>query len=239
MQIKNADLIHVKEWQESLIPKECGDLAFALTVGDAKNVALADACGHGPAAARMASSFRELATADFHRAISASVFCRWNRQLAEELPDTAFVAATIVEPRSEDGSVCVWNAGNPAPLWIRRSAGRVVKLREYGLPLGIVLAESYEPPKPCKIHPRPGDALLVFTDGLIDQMSRRVRFGERQVCESIVDAMKREVDPLETLKESMTEFLGQGSINDDLTALWLTWDAEPSQLQTDAIWDAA
>ncbi|WP_258177420.1 PP2C family protein-serine/threonine phosphatase [Streptomyces solincola] len=78
---------------------------------------------------------------------------------------TAFVA--VLTPDGDGHTVEAASAGHPRPL-LRRADGRVEEVRASGLLLGIVPETLYEPRTAVL---EPGDALVMFTDGLSEARS--------------------------------------------------------------------
>jgi serine phosphatase RsbU (regulator of sigma subunit) len=126
---------------------------------------------------------------------------------------TAFVAELDVSTR-----FLTWvNAGHNPPV-LRRSGGAIEHLKEGGLPLGAFTESQYE--SGCA-ELRPGDALYVYTDGVVEALDESgAEYGE--------DRFEREVAALGTsnaaaslsrIFESVDRFAGAVPQYDDITCL--------------------
>ncbi len=130
-------------------------------------VLVADASGHGPAAAVLMAMTR--AIVHHHRealAEPAPLLEAANREAATNLLLHHFVTACylLVDPRT--GRVEFATAGHPLPLLRRASDGRVEECGACdGPPLGIVEGARYRPQAATLA---PGDAVLLYTDGLTE-----------------------------------------------------------------------
>ena len=126
---------------------------------------------------------------------------------------TAFVAELDIPTRS-----LTWvNAGHNPPV-LRRSAGAIEHLKEGGLPLGAFMESQYES---GRTELRPGDALYVYSDGVVEALDKSgAEYGE--------DRFEREIAALGTsdaaaslsrIFESVDRFAGAVPQYDDITCL--------------------
>jgi sigma-B regulation protein RsbU (phosphoserine phosphatase) len=108
------------------------------------------------------------------------------------------------------------NAGHNAPILTRKD-GAQVRLEEGGLILGIFQERSYEE---GEIELRPGDRLVMFTDGLSEAVDGEgEEFGEERVVELSRCARQLSAEALRRrLLERVTEFCA-GGFDDDATLL--------------------
>ncbi len=148
---------------------------------------IADVAGHGAGAAVMMAVLRS-ALAAFR------VFGRLRETAAQDcnaiVNDIAvpgvFVTAFLVSLEPTSGEIFCGNCGHPAPL-VRRHHGAVEQIEGGGsLPLGI--AEEIDPPM-IRESLNPGDALVLYTDGLTEARSPAgAFFGEQRVRAVIASA---------------------------------------------------
>ena len=126
---------------------------------------------------------------------------------------TAFVAELDIPTRS-----LTWvNAGHNPPV-LRRSGGAIEHLKEGGLPLGAFAVSQYES---GRTELRPGDALYVYSDGVVEALDKSgAEYGE--------DRFEREIAALGTsdaaaslsrIFESVDRFAGAVPQYDDITCL--------------------
>ncbi len=109
----------------------------------------------------------------------ADLAARINRYLSGATADNRF--ATFAMARIEnDGTLRAVNAGH-LPLLIRRNDGSIEEIESSGLPLGILETATYTE---TSAELRPGDFLLLFTDGLTEaEDSNEEEFGVERVAE--------------------------------------------------------
>lgn len=195
-----------------------------------------DASGHGGAAAVVAAMARMvLHSCPLTTQRDRSPFCpvhgwaqtppvimgRLNRIVAENALDEQFMTAFLAQWRPGQARLDFVLAGAPTPRLWRHATQTVVDATDRaGLPLGVSPAEAY---MPSRITFEPGDALVVFTDGLIEARSAQ---GE-MFRPSRVDAIVRETaaDGAEAIKAGLlaglSDFLNGRPPEDDVTLLIL------------------
>ena len=169
-----------------------GDYYGFIPLADGRlGVTLGDVAGKGvPAALLMAklssdTRFSMLTESDLGRVVG-----KLNNLLYEfTSPMDRFVtlAAAILDPIKH--TVTLANAGHDSPMWFHCADGSLtdaVPVAVAGLPLGIM--EDYEYDS-CQIALKPGDTLVMFSDGLTDMLSPGgERFGFPGIREAIQDA---------------------------------------------------
>jgi serine phosphatase RsbU (regulator of sigma subunit) len=159
-------------------------------------VAVGDVCGHGVEAAATTGLVRHtIRSAAMSGVMPSAVLTHLNEMLLraarerDDLDDdhlpvsprfcTVLVGA--VQPNDRGVDIILCSGGHPLPL-VRRAAGGVEPVGVPGTLLGVtdelMLADSV-------VHLDPGEAMVCYTDGLLDRRSGRRTFGE----EGIVKAM--------------------------------------------------
>jgi serine phosphatase RsbU (regulator of sigma subunit) len=126
---------------------------------------VADAMGHGPAAALIASAVRagwHLARRDGVSA-PAELLARLNGMMCE-LFDGTFATAACCLLDGETGTLTCSLAGHP-PVLVRRPGGAVEALGTPSLPLGLCAQAGYEERRLVLV---PGAVVLLSTDGVSD-----------------------------------------------------------------------
>jgi sigma-B regulation protein RsbU (phosphoserine phosphatase) len=129
-------------------------------------VVIADVAGKSvPAALLMATLQASLRTIAGEGAPVAELVTRLNRYAsAYSLDGRRFTTAVVCEYEPASRRLTYVNAGHNAPI-LRRANGALEKLETGGLPLGIKVDATYET---ASLELRPGDALIFFTDGVIE-----------------------------------------------------------------------
>jgi len=91
---------------------------------------------------------------------------RVNALMHSDVTSGRFVtfAFAVVDP--EDGAVELHSAGHGPLLYLRTAQGQVEEINGDGVPLGILDNEDYGTPR--RIEMKPGDVLLLVTNGFIE-----------------------------------------------------------------------
>lgn len=138
-----------------------GDLYDAVDTEHGLRMVVGDVRGKGLDAVRLAAStlgaFREAAhrEGDLH-----DVGAAMHRAVHRDAGPEDFVTAVLVEVR--DGQVRMLGCGHPHPLRVRGGEVRELALPQ-ALPLGL-----NPPGHPVRVDVRPGDRVLLFTDGALE-----------------------------------------------------------------------
>jgi len=236
------DLEIAREIQTWLVPSQApevagGDIAFATrpqnsVAGDYYDafypdpenrerlvVVIADVAGKSvPAALLMATLQASLRTIAGEGVPVAELVTRLNRYAsAYSLDGRRFTTAVLAEYEPASRRLTYVNAGHNAPI-LRRENGALEKLEAGGLPLGIKVDATYET---ASVELRPGDALILFTDGVIEAFNES---GEEFGNERWLAAIRGLPDlnghqSLKYLVERVDQFVGATRQADDITCL--------------------
>ncbi len=135
------------------------------TPGGRLNFILADACGHGMAAALIMSNFRGLLQFEVNRRPDPAVlFERLNAKIHTGDDLIQYLTAVLLCYDRESRRLEYVNAGHFDPMVIEASGG-IRSLPGGGPPLGMFRSSTY-PLGTCSLHV--GDLLVLFSDGLVD-----------------------------------------------------------------------
>lgn len=158
-----------------------GDLYDFMVLDDgALAIALGDVTGHGvDAAADMAMvkfTFRSLV----RRYPEPGAFlAAVNEVVLEEVASGKFVTMVYLKVDPERTELACASAGHPRPRFLRAD-GSVESLAVGGLALGIIGEQSYEE---LRIPYAPGDAFVLYTDGVIEARRGRELYGTPRLDE--------------------------------------------------------
>ena len=105
--------------------------------------------------------------------------------------------------------------GHNPPLWVAVD-GDIRPLRGTNLPLGVIDEAQYDE---HEIHLHPGDALLLYTDGLTDAVNAGdEEFGMQRVCEVLRESHHRAASEIvDALEASVRAHVGAVEAFDDMT----------------------
>jgi sigma-B regulation protein RsbU (phosphoserine phosphatase) len=136
---------------------------------------------------------------------------------AHSLDGRRFTTAVLAEYEPATRRLSYVNAGHNAPI-LRRANGDMEKLDIGGLPLGIDSAAEYES---STKDLRPGDAMIFFTDGVVEAFNESgEEFGNERWLSAIRNLPDWDAQPsLQFLMKGVDEFVGATRQSDDITCL--------------------
>lgn len=182
-------------------------------------VVIADVAGKSvPAALLMATLQASLRTIAGEGVPVAELVTRLNRYAsAYSLDGRRFTTAVLAEYEPASRRLTYVNAGHNAPI-LRRENGTLEKLESGGLPLGIKVDAAYET---ASLELRPGDALILFTDGVIEAFNESgEEFGNERWLATIRGLPDwNGLQSLRYLMERVDQFVGATRQADDITCL--------------------
>ena len=151
-------------------------------------VVIGDVVGKGAPAAALTALVRHTTAAMLESTGDPIAALRLlNRRLCERGGQTLELCTVAVVAIRGDEAV-VSSAGHPLPLL--RRGGDVIPVGRTSPLLGVYDDVDFES-SPVEI--RPGDRLLLYTDGVLDAPGRSDRFGEQR----LIDAFRAVADPVE------------------------------------------
>jgi sigma-B regulation protein RsbU (phosphoserine phosphatase) len=216
-----------------------GDYYDFFPLADGRRLALivADASGHGGAAAVMVAQVRAfLHSCPLTCGHARSPFCpvegctippsgailgHISLLLEENSLSEQFMTAYYGVLATDCGTFQYANAGHPPPRWWRSALGTIESVPDCaGPPLGLGLSDVY---LEASISLEPGDVLALYTDGLVDAHRRRGRpFGVHRLDAAIregaadgAEAVRRKV------MDSLEQYLAGEESGDDVTLVVL------------------
>jgi serine phosphatase RsbU (regulator of sigma subunit) len=159
-------------------------------------IAVGDVCGHGVEAAATTGLVRHtIRSAAMGGVMPSAVLAHLNEMLLRAAaerdaldddllpvsPRFCTVLVGAVKPTDRGVDIVLCSGGHPLPL-VRRTAGQVEPVGEPGTLLGVTdeltLSDSV-------VHLDPGEALVAYTDGLLERRSGRRTFGEEGIVKAI------------------------------------------------------
>jgi serine phosphatase RsbU (regulator of sigma subunit) len=160
-----------------------GDVYDFLELADGRlAVVLGDVTGHGiDAAADMAMAkfvFRSLAR---EHSEPAEFLAAANEIVLEEIEPGKFITLLYLTVDARKGELACASAGHPRPRLLRRG-GTPEPLDVGGLALGIDGGQQYEE---ARVRLEPGDAVALFTDGLVEARRDGELYGEQRLDDAL------------------------------------------------------
>ena len=199
-----------------------------LRPGERLLVAVADVAGKSvPAALLMATIQASLRTLAAERATLLELVTGLNRYAsAHSLAGARFTTAFLAELDLATLELAYVNAGHVPPVLLRAS-GRVERLEDGGLPLGIRANASYDS---GQVKLERGDLLAILTDGVTEAENEGgEEYGEARLLELFRrPAQASAAAELKQIMSGVDAFVGAARQHDDITALILLLPAEGS-----------
>ena len=201
-----------------------GDLYDFLLVDDRLWLLVGDVSGKGVGAALVMAMTRTL----FHAVVPdqpdlPSVAGRLNEELARDNDRAMFVTAFLACLDVQTGRLEYTNAGHNPPYRIPRDGALEPIMGARGLPLGVFEGQSYNTEQMAL---RNGDALLLFTDGVIEATDPRGEsFGAARFEHALVGLREEVSAPrlVEGVLGILDAFVAGAPPADDITLLALRW----------------
>jgi sigma-B regulation protein RsbU (phosphoserine phosphatase) len=199
-----------------------GDYYDTVDLGQGRYlVAIADVAGKGVPAALLASMVQASIRTQAHDRKPVSVMMgRLNRLVHEATPDDRFVTCFLAEVAEDGLGLSFANAGHNFPI-LRAANGTCRFLTDGGIPLGIDPGFHYPQAETALA---PGDALILYTDGITDARNRLGEdFGEARLTE-LVERLPERLSAEEIIQEiadQVARFSEGAEQMDDITLIVL------------------
>ncbi len=197
-----------------------GDFCDMFTFRDGQLAAVVgDVVGHGAAAAMLMASTRGALRALAEDAADlGDLMTRLNRQVCRETTPAEFVSLIAIAVTADGRTLHFANAGHD-PLMLRRDDD-VMQPEDGGLVLGIREQETYQQ---YSLRIRPGDFILLYTDGIVEANNFRGELLGRRRLSKLVRRYGK-LAPQQALKNmhwDVRRFVGLAEQADDQTMIGL------------------
>ena len=136
-------------------------------------LAVGDVVGRGLTAASVMGQLRNAFSALASNAVDLTRLVDRLDLVAADLDWRGFSTMVAVEYRVADRSLTVVSAGHPPPM-VRRRDGRIERFEARGRPIGVAEGDDRIP---LTGRLDPGDALVLYTDGLVERRSESIDEG--------------------------------------------------------------
>ena len=203
---------------------EIGGDTFDYAVnGPLVDLAVLDAVGHGLPAALLATA----AVGAYRHARREgldlpAVAAAMDAVVAGQFPGSRFATAAVARLDLDTGVLRWVNCGHPNPLLVREGVLLRPPACRPARPLGLLAAG----PDVCQVQLRPGDRVLLYTDGVVEARSPGGEFfGEERLADLVVRAELAGDPPPETMRRLMGSVMEHqaGQLQDDASIVMVEW----------------
>lgn len=191
---------------------------FVSLADDIVGIAIGDVSGHGMGPALLMASARS-----FLRALSrqtgdpSQILPTLNDLVSRDMEAERFITLFYGALNLGTGAMAYSSAGHDPPLLFRAGTERVEELESTGLPLGIMEGASFDlvPVPPMK----PGDVLLLSTDGVWEAMDGQERpYGRERLVERVRGWVGKSAQEIvDLIHADVLAFCGSAPQRDDFT----------------------
>jgi serine phosphatase RsbU (regulator of sigma subunit) len=216
MAVTIPDVPYAKVRARSVACKDIGgDFYDVVATPAGLTVIVADVCGKGVSAALFASTlqgmiYTHLAAGMALTEVANAVNCYFcQKRLGEKY------ATLVMVQIAADGSVEYISCGHVPPVFV--SNGRVERLAEGNLPVGLIPFAKYESQRRTLA---PGDSLILISDGVTEAVdSNDDMFGDERLEQAAANGF-------EQVMEAVTAFCRGAALADDCTGLELSYTGQ-------------
>ncbi len=200
-----------------------GDTFDYAVNGDLVDLLVLDAVGHGlPAALLSTAAVGAYRHARRGALDLAAIAAAVDAVVAGQFTGSRFATAAIARLDLETGVLRWVNCGHPDPLLVRDGVLLHPPACRPARPLGLLAAA----PEVCEVHLRPGDRVLLYTDGVVEARSPGGEFfGEERLADLVVRAELAGDPPPETMRRLMGSVMEHqaGQLQDDASIVMVEW----------------
>lgn len=230
------DLAGTSVWGLLRPAREVGGDFYDLfqTTDDELWICIGDVSGKGVPAALLMAVTKTLIKAFATQGFSpAEVLTRVNDELSADNDSAMFVTVFVARLECASGMLHYTNAGHNPPL-VRRASGSIERYAvRHGAVIGAVEGVRYGE-STDRLHP--GDAVLLFTDGVVEALDAEGRFFTDAELTAVVRTA-----PVESARQlasavvrSVDGFADGAEQSDDITLLSLVFDHSPMHADADS-----
>ncbi len=197
-----------------------GDYLSSFSVSsDCVALCVADVAGKGLPAALLMANMQSILQSVASDVVEPSEVClRLNEMMCANIPENKFITCFYAVLNTENKKLTFTNAGHNYPALVRAD-GTCLRLTEGGHVLGAFEESTYAQ---GEVQLRPGDRLLMFTDGFTETTNvDGEEFGESRLLDLLTRERWRDARDLQQeLLRRVSEF-NDGEFEDDATSILL------------------
>jgi len=184
-------------------------------------IILCDVSGHGVASSFVGSSIRGLLRAfDYTNRSASEILFDLNNSVVKSLSTVYYFSSMIICTLNvKTGEVTLASAGHPPCFYFNNEHNQFAQITNTGPLVGLIENAQYEE---HHISLDPGDALVLYTDGIIEAPSEAGgdMYGEDRLYTLFQDNIDRpSIEIIHTIVGNVYEHTGFSSLHDDATVI--------------------
>jgi phosphoserine phosphatase RsbU/P len=187
-------------------------------------VIIADVSGKGVPAALFMAVSKALFKSEAKRGYSASeIVTRVNDLITPDNPECMFVTVFCLVLNTETGEADCCNGGHNPPLLCTHEG----QIRRLDAPIGVMVGlEEGFPYRSTTIRLKPGELLLLYTDGVTEAMNSRSELFSEERLKSCLSSLRHRglVEIVEGVKQEIVLHAETQPQSDDITMLALQYN---------------
>lgn len=199
---------------------------FLCLEGGQCGLVIADVSGKGVSGAIVMALCRSVLRSHArHLQDPVEVLREVNRFVCQDIAEDMFISILYAVLNPASGEVQLARAGHEKPLLYRAADGEVTVVESAGVAIGIAASEIFDSQlEAVEIKLEPGDALLLYTDGIVEAMDQE---GNEWGLARLVDALRQAAPQgaakvAESVRLRLTRFIAGAPKYDDITLLVLS-----------------
>lgn len=186
---------------------------------------LADATGHGVQAALIMMAVQGIYDGIKNYNLPANEIVEiFNREFIHRYSMlNTFLTCVVVDLHTDEKKIFYCSAGHPAGLLIKKNLN-VEILNNTGRLIGYNRKDYFA----VKEFPfNKGDRLFIFTDGMFEQYSNSIEFGEERLHSLLIKNKNKSITySIDTVLLELNHFLGQDEKQDDMTMIGIEYSSK-------------
>lgn len=193
------------------------------TRDESVGIVIGDVCGHGLDAARLATLVKDSVHVFAHQYSAPHEVLRKTNRLLLEKKVSGFVTAFLGFLDPNTGILVYCSAGHPPPVYAEN--GTVTRLQTRSTPLGIYFDAHYTD---GTIAMKPGDTMILYTDGITEARVSGRFFGEEGVIDAVRSLVAWPTEKLPALLLERALAFSGGYLRDDVALLAVSYTGKPT-----------
>lgn len=183
------------------------------------NILIGDVAGHGIAPAFVTMVAKTLLDQTLNFESVSEIMKKLSQDIGLTIPSDRYLTAALARI-NEEGTLFLANAGHPGIILIPADGSELKTIKPEGTPLGM-FDEDIAFFDSQKVQLNQGDTLVLFTDGILEQMNNQSEaYGLQRLKNDLLGGEKLNPEALsQRIMTNFERFVGASEIEDDQTLI--------------------